>query len=510
MKSFLYKATAMLGLCMGVAGYAGAQTPATTHAGEFDAGGTTEYSQYLYVAPGAHITIAAGTQWIIASQYVFIAPTAVIDGGGQMVFDDPGNFGIEQEKTAWAGQPTTVDGGNSQILARVVNRNPNNIVLGAVSIAASDGDITVANTDHTLYIGTSFDYGLTHADGSAITSNDVLLGNNDFRFSTAATQTDYSSSRFAVTNGQGHVVKDSYTGSWAFPVGMAEGDYTPATVTPGSANTIHVNVTNYDNDGLLQQSGADGMDRSWNIYGNSSTGATITLQHNSSSDGASWMKAANFVTRYGTNPNLTGDKTSGVGSPWQSNTPQASTTAGGAGTETNSRSYTSLALTPTANEAWYSKASDVVNPLPLRLIGFTANKQLGSSTNTAILNWTVAEQVNTQSFVVERSTDGVNFTAIATKAAAGSFAGEITYAYTDANAQAGINYYRLKMVDIDGSATRSPVKTVNFDAAATASMYLAPNPTRGQFYVKGFAGKALVRVVDMRGRVVLEQTAVDQ
>jgi hypothetical protein len=63
-------------LCISLSG--NAQT--TTLFGSQDMGGQTEYAQYLYIGPGAVISIPAGQEWIISSQYIFIDPTAQILG----------------------------------------------------------------------------------------------------------------------------------------------------------------------------------------------------------------------------------------------------------------------------------------------------------------------------------------------------------------------------------------------------------------------------------------------
>ncbi|MDH7463472.1 T9SS type A sorting domain-containing protein [Chitinophagaceae bacterium 26-R-25] len=151
----------------------------------------------------------------------------------------------------------------------------------------------------------------------------------------------------------------------------------------------------------------------------------------------------------------------------------------------------------------------VVVPLPLKLLSFEANKQAGS-VNISLLSWVVTDQVNMSSFVVERSTDGKQYTEIVNKAAAGNYADHMTYTFTDANAISGINFYRLKMVNIDGSYTYSAVKTVTFDVAATANLYLAPNPSRGQFYVKGLTSSSTVHILDMSGRVLQTYKGMNQ
>ncbi|MBV4356837.1 T9SS type A sorting domain-containing protein [Pinibacter aurantiacus] len=141
--------------------------------------------------------------------------------------------------------------------------------------------------------------------------------------------------------------------------------------------------------------------------------------------------------------------------------------------------------------------------LPLKLLSFTAKQ----SNSASLLNWTVSEQQNTATFIVERSTDGVTYSKIGTVAAAGNYAGKQTYSFTDANTATGPNYYRLKMVDIDGKFTYSPVKTVNFDAAAL-SLQITPNPTQGVCYVKGLTQPAVIKLIDVNGRVLLVQNGV--
>jgi hypothetical protein len=146
--------------------------------------------------------------------------------------------------------------------------------------------------------------------------------------------------------------------------------------------------------------------------------------------------------------------------------------------------------------------------LPLKLLSFTATKQ-AAKTNTALLSWTVAEQVNTSTFVVERSTDGINYTDIGRISAAGNQAEKQTYSYTDATAHDGVNYYRLKMMDIDGKFTNSPVKSVSFDQA-TANISVVPNITAGKFYVKGLAKQAVIQIADMSGKTLARYNSINQ
>jgi len=103
--------------------------------------------------------------------------------------------------------------------------------------------------------------------------------------------------------------------------------------------------------------------------------------------------------------------------------------------------------------------------LPVELISFTSTKQ----NNDVNLQWKTAQETNSHHFDVERSFDGTSFNAIGTKAAAGNSNALLVYNYTDADAAAfgGTVYYRLKLVDIDGSYKYSSIAAVSFPAVAT-------------------------------------------
>ena len=69
---------------------------------------------------------------------------------------------------------------------------------------------------------------------------------------------------------------------------------------------------------------------------------------------------------------------------------------------------------------------------------------------TIVITWRTGEEINVQHFVVERSTDDANYTAIGTVPAKGS---NSDYRYEDASLShfKNVFYYRLKIVDTDGS-----------------------------------------------------------
>jgi len=93
--------------------------------------------------------------------------------------------------------------------------------------------------------------------------------------------------------------------------------------------------------------------------------------------------------------------------------------------------------------------------LPVQLLGFN-----GQAAGKAInLNWKVGQEINTAYYQLERSENGVDFTALAkinAAALADNGTGK-TYGYTDTAPFSGSNYYRLRMVDKDARYTVSAV-----------------------------------------------------
>jgi hypothetical protein len=90
--------------------------------------------------------------------------------------------------------------------------------------------------------------------------------------------------------------------------------------------------------------------------------------------------------------------------------------------------------------------------LPVKLISFSA-----SLTNSKTeLNWKTTAELNLSHFAVEKSTDGINFSAIGTVMANGSQTTEASYHFSDmVNSQETIIYYRLRSVDFDGKGEYS-------------------------------------------------------
>jgi Secretion system C-terminal sorting domain len=130
---------------------------------------------------------------------------------------------------------------------------------------------------------------------------------------------------------------------------------------------------------------------------------------------------------------------------------------------------------------------------PVKLIDFVATHQ---GTN-GFLKWQTATELNTKHFIIQHSTMGEDFSKIGIIKARGN--GANTYFFTDDKPVNGMNYYRLKSIDHDGSYTYSNVVSVNIDNKQ--SVAISPNPAK-DFTTISFKkkfDKASIVVYDVNG-----------
>jgi hypothetical protein len=135
-------------------------------------------------------------------------------------------------------------------------------------------------------------------------------------------------------------------------------------------------------------------------------------------------------------------------------------------------------------------------PLPLSLLSFTADLKNA----TGILNWQTAKEINTQSFIIEKSVDGVHFKQIGRILSKNNGSVVNNYSFTDDNLASGKNYYRLKMVDLDGQFTYSPVRAITYNQNNFEVM-VYPNPASGNTVnIRTSSNCSSLELKDMTGK----------
>jgi hypothetical protein len=133
--------------------------------------------------------------------------------------------------------------------------------------------------------------------------------------------------------------------------------------------------------------------------------------------------------------------------------------------------YRVYSLDATGKSA-YSNLAEMNNPLPVTLIEFKAKK---GEANTVILNWATSQEINSDFFAVERSIDGKNFIELGrVKSQEGTSTGKKYFLHDQNPVLNGELFYRLRMVDLDGTYAYSRLQSIRLDASPGIAIY--PNP----------------------------------
>lgn len=137
------------------------------------------------------------------------------------------------------------------------------------------------------------------------------------------------------------------------------------------------------------------------------------------------------------------------------------------------------------------------SPLPVTLINF----EVAKSESLVHISWSTASEENSSYFDIERSTDARTWSSIGQVPAKEQSNSISQYDFTDQTPVAGVNYYRLKMVDLDQSFAYSKIRSVSLEGT-NISMY--PNPVTTQLNIDNSGSDPIQKVVlyNMTGTAV--------
>ena len=90
--------------------------------------------------------------------------------------------------------------------------------------------------------------------------------------------------------------------------------------------------------------------------------------------------------------------------------------------------------------------------------------------------WTTVQEINSNYFQIQRSSNGIDWTENKYVKAAGNSNRIINYSCTDSIPLNGLNYYRLKQVDMNGMVSYSAIKVVLFHVNIASEVLISPNP----------------------------------
>jgi hypothetical protein len=150
--------------------------------------------------------------------------------------------------------------------------------------------------------------------------------------------------------------------------------------------------------------------------------------------------------------------------------------------------------------------AEVGSVLPVSLLDFNG-KLNGDQVG---LYWVTTNEVNAGNYVVERSTDGLNFMPIGTVKSRGTLSNVENYTLVDPIPAKGANYYRLKMTDKGGAYTYSKIIIIRI-ASGNVQLITQIRPNPFTCYVDMYITLTKTMPVDFRifdvgGKMVFQKT----
>jgi len=119
---------------------------------------------------------------------------------------------------------------------------------------------------------------------------------------------------------------------------------------------------------------------------------------------------------------------------------------------------------------------------------------------TVTIKWSTSTELNNAKFIIETSPLGETFQPLGEVAGAGTTTEPQNYSFTHHTPSAGINYYRLKQVDFDGTFEYS--KVIAIEAAGSQDILAFPNPAQDKVTLQYDQSKGAgnIQLLDALGR----------
>ncbi|RJP63216.1 MAG: T9SS C-terminal target domain-containing protein [Ignavibacteriales bacterium] len=144
----------------------------------------------------------------------------------------------------------------------------------------------------------------------------------------------------------------------------------------------------------------------------------------------------------------------------------------------------------------------VIINVPVELSSFTAE----TNANNVNLKWSTATETNNAGFEIQKSSNKTDFIKIGFVAGFGTSTEKHSYSFIDRNIKAGNYYYRLKQIDLDGSAWYSQIvesgKNVPKEYSLSQNFPNPFNPETKFNYELPVSSKVNIRIFDALGREV--------
>ncbi len=338
-----------------------------------------------------------------------------------------------------ANQSITTSGGVERFRNIVFNKTSGTVTLNSTNVEVS-GSAT-------------FTAGIVDAPNAATARMEFLAGSN------------YTGAS-AASHVQGWVRKVGNT-IFTFPVGSG-GVFAPASISAPSTATDHFTARYFNNSphalyntgSLLSPLKNVSVCEYWMIdRTNGSSNVNVTLSYDNPRSCLTPDPAGLVVARWN-------------GTAWASEGQSAQTGTAASGTIT---SNVVTSFSP------FTLGNITINPLPVELLSF---RGFVTTKGEAQLVWQVAAQINIRGYAVEKSVDNKIFQEIGFVDAQNIN----TYNFFDSKF-AGLSYYRLRIVEADGSSRFSQAISLDKSTPRRTELLIYPNPAGEQDEIKVMIGE---------------------
>lgn len=321
-------------------------------------------------------------------------------------------------------------------------------------------------------------------DKFKLTSGKLTLGANNL---TVGQIEGGSKTSFIVTNGTGALtVKNVAATAVIFPVGMSAGSYSPARISNTNTNDFTVKVRAmtdiYGSNPSWSYSNV--LNKVWDITP-AGTGANANITLFWDTDNAATEEGEAF---HENTESLRKVMIHFTGTDWEEYLTSTYASASGL----NSVNYSGITAFSPFGAALEGQNTTV---LPVNIKSFAGNKL--SQNN--VLNWELATETNISKYIIERSINGTQYIPVGTVNYNTANGGK--YSFEDAGVNT-IAYYRLKIVNNDGSFSYS--KIIMLNRADVSKLTITPNPVINSVFVTfgKVNTKAQLFVTTINGSVV--------
>jgi hypothetical protein len=366
------------------------------------------------------------------------------------------------------------------------------VVFGGTSLQPIGGstvtnfyDLTINNPS-----GLSLGAAVNVTDSLLMTNGIITTTNTNILTCTSSGKANIGSASSYIDGPMVHTMGVSGTRTLTFPIGKG-GDYRPAVFT-------------------LTHSSAASVTYRGEVVNSPAAALSYTLPSTLSSVSSFryWLftrsAVSNFTSAtlqlyYGTNDGVTDYNSlrvaQGVGTIWADH--------GGAGTANGSGNITSAAFSTFNTVFTLANSTGGSNSLPVRWLDVAAQP----GTNEIEINWRTSSEINNDHFTVERSEDGSHFIPLSEVDGSGNSNIIRSYRFTDKNPLHGMNRYRIRQTDYDGTEDFSCVVSARMNADKRhATILHQTGERRIQILLEGMKGQQVsISVNDIQGRILIQE-----